>query len=91
MWLRVVLASLAFAFGLNALAHSAHEHSDGSVQVVHATCGFCAVHNGIIDAPRPAAFVRTDAITLPTPAYVAVAATPVELLTSARPRAPPFN
>jgi hypothetical protein len=89
-WLRVALAAMLLAFGLNALGHVTHRHDATPAPAAHSlACGYCVSFGSIADGPRHSQY-------LPTAEYVSVhVADAVENIisrrpcTAARPRAPP--
>ena len=93
-WSRALLVGFALVFGLNSIAHAAHQHepTTSATTSLHSTvCGFCVSFDHLSTTPTPAAIhfavdVDTFALVFSDAPPPAVRARP-----TAQPRAPPVS
>jgi Protein of unknown function (DUF2946) len=92
-WSRALLVGFALVFGLNSIAHAAHQHEPTSATTsLHSTvCGFCVSFDHLSTAPTPpathlSAEVDSFAVVVSDAAPLAVRAR-----STAQPRAPPLS
>ena len=92
--IRLALAAMLLALGLNTFAHANHSHDDGpgAATVLHAkACGYCSTFGALADAPR-ATVATTWALVSSIVAAALVSQRFVSRRAiSAQPRAPPRN
>jgi hypothetical protein len=91
--IRIALLGLLLAFGLNAFAHSNHQHDNDGVgtTTVHAACGYCATFTPFIDAKQSS---PVDVVALEAPFSSPVSETALVVRPTAsaiQPRGPPRN
>jgi Protein of unknown function (DUF2946) len=92
-WSRALLVGFALVFGLNSIAHGAHQHETTSATTsLHSTvCGFCVSFDHLTTPPthavvRLSAEVESFAVAVSDAAHLAVRAR-----STAQPRAPPVS
>lgn len=92
-WSRAVLVGFALVFGLNSIAHAAHQHEPTSATIsLHSTvCGFCVSFDHLATTPTPAA-IHLSAEVESFAVLVSDAAPPaLRVRSTAQPRAPPVS
>jgi hypothetical protein len=91
-WLRVALAAMLLGFALNSIAHVAHQHDATPTAAAHSlACGHCASFGALADGPRHTYLVSEHRAKVGPTLLPSLSIRSFELLTSARPRAPPVS
>jgi hypothetical protein len=90
-WSRALLVGFVLAFGLNAIAHAAHQHDQASATTsLHTTaCGYCVSFDNLAGTPTHAVLHTSVDVPLFIAPVSDERAVSVRIRPTAQPRAPP--
>jgi hypothetical protein len=92
-WSRALLVGFALVFGLNSIAHAAHQHESTSATTsLHSTvCGFCVSFDHLATTPTPAVIHFSADVESFAPVFGDAPTPAARARSTAQPRAPPVS